>query len=236
MNASTRHLNWRSVLDTTASVMMIAAATVMLVSFVRGGKAKASVRPDPPLPTSPLTLDAVVQVGELTAPVVIVEYADFQCPYCGAFHRETWPGLETKYVKPGRLQFVFINDPLQMHEHAERAAEAAVCAAQQGKGWEMHNAMFADQGHLDEPSLLSHAVGLGLERTQFGACLSGGAASRVKIELAEATAVQATATPAFLVGTRLPDGRVRALRRISGNRPAADFDAAIDAVLKTAGR
>ena len=167
MNSTTRRPNWRSALDVTASVMMIAAATVILVSFARGGRGKAAAaRPEPPLPTSPLSVDAVLHIGDPAAPAVLVEYADFQCPYCGAFHRQTWPDLVTKYVKPGRLEFIFVNDPLPMHEYAEKAAEAAVCAALLGKGWEMHDAMFADQGHLDEPSLVSRAVNLGLEQTQ----------------------------------------------------------------------
>ncbi len=228
---------WRGVLDVTASALVIVAAIVVILSFVRGGAtAGPAPRPEPPLPTAPVRLDAALRLGDPNAPAVLLEFADFQCPYCGAFDRDTFPGLSHRYVKPGQLQVIFVNEPLPMHQHAEKAAEAAVCAAQQGKGWEMHDALFADQQHLDEPSLVERAISLGLDRGRFDSCLNGSAATRVKAESSEASQVQAKGTPSFLVGTLTPDGRLKAVKRISGNRPASDFYTAIDAVLKSAGR
>src|SRR4051794_7424651 len=96
--------------------------------------------------------------GSADAKVVVIEYSDFQCPYCGKFARETFANVEQKYIAPGRVRYVFRNFPLdESHPKAFKAADAAECANQQGKFWEMHAQLFANQQALDPGDLASHA-------------------------------------------------------------------------------
>jgi protein-disulfide isomerase len=161
----------------------------------------------------------------------LVEYSDFQCPYCARFAKDTLPGIKAKYVTTGKLQIYFINNPLGIHSSAQKAAEALVCADRQGKGWEMHDALFDDQRNLDRQALVGRAAKLALDQVQFNACLNGEAESRVKTNASAAADVQMAATPGFLIGTILPDGRVHAVKRLQGARPESEFDKAIEPLL-----
>jgi protein-disulfide isomerase len=103
--------------------------------------------------------------GPATAAVTLVEYGDYQCPYCG----QAYPIVEALREQLGnRLRFVFRHFPLtQMHPHAEPAAEAAEAAGAQGQFWEMHDVLFTHQHALDDPHLIQYAAALDLDPTQF---------------------------------------------------------------------
>src|SRR6266568_3752667 len=105
------------------------------------------------------------QQGPENAPVTLVEYGDYECPYCG----EAYPIVKEIQRRLGdRLRFVFRNFPLtQSHPHAEHAAEAAEAAAVQGKFWEMHDTLFEHQQALDDTHLVHYAVALQLEQEKF---------------------------------------------------------------------
>ena len=80
--------------------------------------------------------------GDANAPVKIIEFSDFQCPYCGSFLKQTYPQLKATYIDSGKVQFVYKQYPLTFHPQAQKAAEASLCALAQGKFWEMHDKMF----------------------------------------------------------------------------------------------
>lgn len=82
--------------------------------------------------------------GETNAPVKIIEFSDFQCPFCARFYQETWPQIEDNYVKTGKAFFVFKQFPLTFHQFAQKAAEASLCAKEQGKFWEYHDRLFVE--------------------------------------------------------------------------------------------
>jgi protein-disulfide isomerase len=105
------------------------------------------------------------QQGPETAPVTLVEYGDYECPYCG----EAYPIVKEIQLRLGeRLRFVFRNFPLtQAHPHAEHAAEAAEAAAEQGKFWQMHDTLFEHQQALDDAHLVHYALALDLEKETF---------------------------------------------------------------------
>src|SRR5690348_14925243 len=105
------------------------------------------------------------QQGPETAPVTLVEYGDYECPYCG----EAYPIVKEIQRRLGeRLRFVFRNFPLtQAHPHAEHAAEAAEAASEQGKFWQMHDTLFEHQQALDDAHLAQYALALGLEKETF---------------------------------------------------------------------
>src|SRR5437588_2114340 len=114
---------------------------------------------------TPLVSQCDHQQGPETAPVTLVEYGDYECPYCG----EAYPIVKEIQRRLGdRLRFVFRNFPLtQSHPHAEHAAEAAEAAAVQGKFWEMHDSLFEHQRALDDAHLVHYAVALRLEEERF---------------------------------------------------------------------
>jgi protein-disulfide isomerase len=214
--------------------MVIAAACVVITSFLWGGMAaRPAARTALTIPRTPLRVEAVVRFGDPKAQGALVEYGDFECPACGVFNRDILPILTTQYINRGLLQIMFVNDPLPMHQHARAAASAAVCAAEEGKGWEMHEALYADQEHLDGSALVARALTLKLNLSKFQTCLTSDGPSTVTAESARAFDAHMTSTPAFLVGTMLPDGRIKAVKGIRGAQSVSQFTDAIGAVLNS---
>src|SRR5262245_51573286 len=102
--------------------------------------------------------------GEKNAKVTLVEYTDFQCPFCGKYVHETFPQIEEEYIKTGKLKYVRKDFPLEsIHPNAFKAAEATRCAQEQGKGWEMHARLFNNQQQLAATNLPEHAQAVGLD-------------------------------------------------------------------------
>ncbi len=145
--------------------------------------------------------------GPGNAPVTIVEFSDFQCPYCANLSATLHQVLE-KYG--GKVRLVFRNFPLsQIHPHAEKAAEAGLCAADQGQFWEMHDLMFRTQGQLKEEDLRSKAAQLKLNAEAFNSCLaSGKQAGRVKQDLVSGYKLGVSSTPALFINGRFVSGAV----------------------------
>ncbi len=159
-------------------------------------------------------------LGPEDASIVITEFSDYQCPFCGAAagtnqdiiqrlktQDPTWeppvPGLE-QLAREGKIRFVFRNFPLPIHPYAEKAAEASLIAYEQGKFWEYHDLLYENQGALDVASLKGYAARLGLDTAEFNASLdSGRMAARVQQDIADAKALGITGTPTFVVGGQL---------------------------------
>jgi protein-disulfide isomerase len=127
----------------------------------------------------PLTVGSMPVRGQASAPVTWVEFSDFQCPYCARLYTDTDTQIETNYVNSGKVKMYFRTFPLSFHDKAEAAAEAAVCANEQGKFWEMHDKLFTDQGNwasisaTDAPATFAgYATALGLDGTKFTSCMS----------------------------------------------------------------
>jgi len=139
-------------------------------------------------------------LGDANAKVTIVEFSDFQCPYCGRFYSESLPQIEENYVKTGKVKIVFRHFPLSFHPYAQKASEATECANEQGKFWEYHNKLFENQGALTITDLKQYATDLGLDATKFNACLdSGKMASEVQKDFNAGQQYGVSGTPAFFV-------------------------------------
>lgn len=147
--------------------------------------------------------------GPADAPITLVEFSDFQCPFCGRYEPVIRQVMQ-KY--PGKIQLIFHHLPLiAIHPNAEKAAEAAVCAQDQGKFWEMHDLMFAEQASLDVKALKDKARRIGLDTSRFDQCLdSGKAADAVARDVGEAEKLGLSGTPASFVNGRFVDGAVSA--------------------------
>ncbi len=162
--------------------------------------------------------------GPADAPVTIVEFSEFQCPFC----RRVLPTLrEVEERYRGRIRLVFRHFPLARHKDAPKAAEAAECARDQGRFWEMHDRLFENAERLGVADLKRHARAVGLDGAAFDGCLdSGRHEGRWRRDLADAESYGASGTPMFFVNGRL----------ISGAQPFAVFARVIEEELKrTAG-
>lgn len=161
------------------------------------------------------------RLGNAAAKIGIVEFSDFQCPYCRDFHRQLLPQLKEKYIDVGIAQFIFKDFPLRMHSQALPAAMAANCAGQQGSYWEMHDALFANQGRLGAALFPELARGLRLDEAKFSACLNDPVRQeKILQSIAEARRLGLTGTPSFLIG-RI-EGNVLIVARIARGMPSLE--------------
>jgi protein-disulfide isomerase len=158
--------------------------------------------------------------GPATAPITIVEFSDFQCPFCS---RASKTVDEVVQAYPEQVRLVFRQFPLDFHEQAPKASEASLCANDQGKFWEYHDVLFANQRALEVPKLKEYAQQVGLDGGKFNECLdSGRKAEVVQADLAAGKKVGVTGTPAFFINGIM----------LSGAQPIDEFKSVIDAELK----
>ncbi|PYP84582.1 MAG: hypothetical protein DMF61_19480 [Blastocatellia bacterium AA13] len=171
--------------------------------------------------------------GDAAARVAIIEYSDFECPYCGQYSRETYSKLVESYVKTGKVKYYFRDLPLSGHPNALPAARAARCAAEQGKFWEMHDSLFANQAALSPKDFVERAKKLGLDEAKFSECLSGDRhTDEIRRSISSAQRLGINGTPAFAIGTVTTDGEVvRATSAFVGGGSYEEFKAIIDELL-----
>ena len=159
--------------------------------------------------------------GPEDAPVTIVEFIDYECPFCGRHARETIPQLRQEYEDA--IKYVIFNFPIsRLHPFAHQAGEAAECAHDQGKFWEYPDLLFQNQQALDLESLKLYAENIGLDTTDFSTCLDSDAkAQRVIDDVQAAQSYGVRATPTFFINGR----------RLVGALPFSSFEMLIDAEL-----
>ena len=167
-------------------------------------------------------------LGQASAPVVIREYGDFQCPSCGAFARSIEPQIKAAYLDTGKARLEW-HDFAWIGAESKDAANAARCAGDQGKFWQYHDLLYQSQagenaGAFAKDRLKRFGASLGLDAATFGACVDGGShLGAVEADFADVSAQGFNGTPTFVIGTQ----------RIVGAQPFAVFQAAIDAALAT---
>jgi protein-disulfide isomerase len=155
-----------------------------------------------PVPfTGRVRLDQGFSLGSIDAPLAMVEFTDYECPFCRQFQSTTFAGIRKQYIDTGKVRFVVRDFPLVNHPYAFPAAEAAHCAGDQGKFWPMHDALFSDPGQLVQKRLMEHAEGLKLDVDVFRSCLQTGQHKlEIQDQMQVATALQVQGTPSFLIG------------------------------------
>ncbi len=182
-----------------------------------------------------VSLDDDPVKGNPNAPVTVVEYSDFQCPFCSRFFQQTLPLIEENYIDTGKIKFVYKDLPLDnLHPNARTTHIASECADEQGKFWEYHDVLFEKQSEWQRLSstdlsstLTVYASDLGLQSASFESCMqSQDIADEVNNDTLEAASYGATGTPTFFIGTE-KDGFIK----LVGAQPYAAFQAEIDKLL-----
>jgi len=171
-------------------------------------------------------------LGRRDAPVTIVEFSDYQCPFCRQFVSTTLPAIKSAYVDSGKVRYVFRDFPIDhIHPYARKASEAARCAGDQGKYWEMHDLLFQNQQSLAPDQLPGLGSKLGLDAGAFNACLSSSKyAGAIQQNYGDGSAAGVRGTPSFVIGRTRPDDKVEGVM-VVGARPLADFRQEIDRLL-----
>jgi protein-disulfide isomerase len=188
-------------------------------------------------PVTSLSIRGETFRGDNAARVAIIEYADFECPYCGEYERKTFPQILSDYVATGKVKYFFRDLPLPGHARAVPAALAAHCAGEQGKYWEMHDSLFAKQNALSGPALLDRAQTLGLDTAKFTECQSSEKyTADIQKNISEAQNMRIGGTPTFFLGIVEPNGDVTIKKRFQGAGPFDVFKTQLDALLASNGQ
>ncbi|RME30843.1 DsbA family protein [Candidatus Woesearchaeota archaeon] len=183
--------------------------------------------PTPPPPSAPVEVSAegAPIEGDPDAPVTIIEWSDFQCPFCGRFFSQTLGKIRSEYIDTGKVKFAYRDFPLSFHQNAQKAAEAGKCAFAQGNDyfWQLHDKMMSNQQALSVDDIKGYAATIeGLDTEAFNTCLDSGAMTdAVKKDFDAGRAAGVRGTPGFFVNGK----------PISGAQPYSVFKQAIDAEL-----
>jgi len=194
---------------------------------------RVAVRPSAPPPPESVELDENRALGSAEATVAIVEFSDYQCPYCERFFSQTFPRLNENYIDTGKVRFYFRDFPLtQIHPQAKSAAIAANCAGQQGAYWEMHHGLFANQSELGTELYQELAQELDMDLAAFDSCLAEPTeAQNVDKDLAYGQTLTVQGTPHYFVGL-VEDGQLVNVLRVNGAQPYELFSKVIDSLLQ----
>ena len=171
---------------------------------------------------SPVSEDDDAIKGDINAPVTIIEFSDYECPFCARFYEQTLPELKEKYIDTGKVKFVYRDFPLSGHRNAQKAAEAAECAGDQGKYYGMHDMLFEQGVSGGVDSYKQYASNLELNTEEFNNCLdSGKHYGEVQNDLRDGSAAGVGGTPAFFINGIF----------LSGAQPFSAFEQIIESEL-----
>jgi len=217
--------------DTAAAILQeLKAIRQLLEKIEQQGNERGANRPAAPR-TAKVSIEGKPAMGAEDAPVTVVEFADYQCPFCLRFTRDTFPTLKQKYIDTGKVRWVALNLPLPFHKDARKAAQAALCAGEQGKFWEMREILFRHPQQLGMAFLPQHAKTLSLDIPAFMSCLqSNRHFTEIDRDAKDAGSVRLTGTPSFIIGhtaSKEITGEV-----VVGARPLKVFETAITKALQ----
>lgn len=175
--------------------------------------------------------DAVSR-GSAGAKVAVVEFTDFECPFCARHNREVFPEIKKAFIDTGRIRYYLRNYPLDFHASAKPAAIAAYCAGKAGgKFWEMHDALFSKGGALGPDAYREAAAAIGVDANRFSACLNDPASSkRIDADVQYANGLGVRGTPKFFIG-RIQGNKIVDVIQVTGARAFSTFSSAIESRL-----
>lgn len=230
-----RRAEQRSRLLTLGGIILVAAAFAYFLIY-------PNLKPVEMVTITPIARTQVDfnNIGDPNAPVKLAEYSDFQCPYCARFSHETEPQLLDAYVATGKVYFTYHSVGEFIGPESVAAAEAAYCAGDQGKFWEYHDMIFANQngenqGWFSDRRLAAFAETLGLDVNEFNSCYNSGKyADLVNKDFADGRDAGVQSTPTFIL-TYTANGQT-VTRKLEGAQPFATFQQEIEAALAEAAK
>jgi protein-disulfide isomerase len=189
----------------------------------------------PSAPPKPETLtvkgSAIYALGKSDAPLTLVEFTDYQCPFCARFETTTFPEIKKNYIDTGKVRFILRDLPLDFHPFALKAAQSVHCAGDQGKFWEMKELVFKNQNKIDVDSLAGYAKDLSLNGDTFKSCMADGKhLKEIGDEAKYAQSLGIAGTPTFVLGKAVGDSVEG--RKIVGALPLEVFEGAINEMLE----
>lgn len=200
---------------------------------------KVAARPAPPArpgaadePTEvKVSIDDDPIKGKADAPVTIVEFSDYECPFCKRNHDQVFPQIAKEYIDTGKVRYIFRDYPLGFHKRAKPAAVAANCAGEQGKYWEMHEYLFQSKANLTDDKFIEFANSNGLDVPKYEACLKDNKHdAEIDNDFKDGQNYGVRGTPSFFIG-KTTDGKEMTGVYIRGARPFDAFKTEIDKIL-----
>jgi protein-disulfide isomerase len=177
-----------------------------------------------------MTLGDSPMLGRADAPLTLVEFADFQCPFCRQFHTTVFEEIKKNFIDTGKLRYVSRDLPLPMHDHATQAAGAARCAGEQNQFWPMRHALIVNAQKLEHADLLTYAHDLRLDMVAFTNCLDQNRYEEaIRRDATDAAQMNLAGTPSFVLGWTPKSGPFQGTK-IVGAQPYAVFEAKIRAM------
>lgn len=219
-------------LDTVCTVLVIVTATAVLWQILRPNQASGPAQVEA---IEPMVVDGTeLRNRRGSGEIVLLEFADFECPFCARHVQTTESVIEAAFIDKGNVEHAFAHFPLPNHPNAKPAAQAAECAADQGEFWTMRESLFSAAGKLSEDDLRERADRLALkDPTRFEACLKDAeVGTRVETDANLGRKLGVAATPSFLVGTKAADGSVTFHTKINGAIPTEKFREIISKVVE----
>jgi protein-disulfide isomerase len=202
----------------------------VLEKIEREGQMKPAPLPERPTTASVKVGKDAIVLGAADAPVTVVEFTDYQCPFCRRFVQTTFPVLKRDYIDTGKLRWIVRDMPLSFHQNANKAAEAAHCAGDQGKYWEMRAILFNNNSRLGPEQLPGYAREVGLDVDAFNACLASNRhQAQIDQSSQQAAQVHITGTPSFIIGKSAGD--TVSGRLVIGAQPTTVFTTEIQQLL-----
>jgi protein-disulfide isomerase len=205
--------------------LVVASGALIWAVFFRNAPAQPGT-PQPIMAVQGLHLDA----GKVThvsgkGRVAIVEFSDFQCPYCAKHAKDTLPAIKRDLVASGNVRYVALHYPIEeLHPRALQASEASECAGKQNRFWEMHERLFSEPSALTRADFIRDAEAVSLDVGAFVQCLdSHETLDKIRGDQAEGRRLGVRGTPAFFIGKVRADGGIDLVTRISGAAPAEVF-------------
>jgi len=210
----------------TANRLLIALTLLVVLSI--GLPRLVSNRSNSGAPVGTIDIAGMPVEGAADARVALVEFSDYECPYCARNATTVFPELRKRFISTGKIRYVFANFPLPNHPNAKPLAAAAVCAGKQDAYWEMHDELFGKRPRTAE-NILDLGKRMGLQMQPFEQCLGndGPLTDRIRSDQQIAREFQISATPTFVLGVTDTQGRVEAKDIIVGAQPLTVFESAI---------
>lgn len=187
------------------SVVAVIAILILAYILIKPDQTGNVIREENPIVGISIDNDAVL--GDDDAPITIIEFSDYECPFCTRFYLNTLPQIKSEYIDTGKVKLIYRDYPLGFHANAQKAAEAAECAGEQEKYYEMHDKLFDEGVDGGVSSFKQYAKEIGLNAEEFNECLdSGEMASEVQKDFQDGQRAGVQGTPTFFINGKILKG------------------------------